>query len=192
MRALRTSDPPERVNERQLIARVLSGESSAELELYESHVDRVYRLAFRLAGDDSLARDFTQETFLRVFERLHDFRGDAALSTWIHRITVTVALNGLRKVRRLRARERDLGEAGEVCSRSEAVDPFLRERLHREIDSLPDRYRVAFLMHDVEGYTHEEISQVLEIATGTSKSLVSRARARLRGALQDLVGVIAL
>jgi RNA polymerase sigma-70 factor (ECF subfamily) len=92
------------VDERDLIARARAG-SRAERALYDAHVDRVYRLAFRLAGDDALAQDFTQETFIRAFDRLGSFRGDAAFSTWLHTITTTVVLNGLRKVKRFRTRK---------------------------------------------------------------------------------------
>ena len=88
------------MDESQLIARVRAGDSAAERALYDAHVDRVYRLAFRLAGDDALAQDFTQETFIRAFDRLGSFRGEAAFSTWLHTITTTVVLNGLRKVKR--------------------------------------------------------------------------------------------
>jgi RNA polymerase sigma-70 factor (ECF subfamily) len=90
------------VDEHELIARVRAGEPAAERALYDAHVDRVYRLAYRLAGDDELARDFTQEAFIRAFDRLHTFRGDSRFSTWLHAITTSVALNGLRKTKRFR------------------------------------------------------------------------------------------
>jgi len=83
------------VHEAELIARARAGEPAAERGLYEAHVDRVCRLVFRLAGDADLARDFTQDTFVRAFERLHEFRGGSLFSTWLHAIAVSVALNGL-------------------------------------------------------------------------------------------------
>jgi len=98
------------VDERELIARVRAGDALAERALYDAHVDRVFRLAYRLAGDDDLARDFTQETFIRAFERLDGFRGEAALSTWLYTIATTVTLNGLRKLKR-RGREIELDHA---------------------------------------------------------------------------------
>src|SRR6266700_1384507 len=100
---VRVSTSPVRssVDERELIARVRAGEPAAERALYDAHVDRVYRLAYRLAGDDELAREFTQDTFVRAFERLSSFRGEAKLSTWMHAIATSVVLNGLRKVKRL-------------------------------------------------------------------------------------------
>ena len=166
------------MDERELIARVRAGDGAAERALYDAHVDRVYRLAYRLAGDDELAREFTQDTFVRAFERLDSFRGEARLSTWLHAITTSVVLNGLRKVNRFRRRETDLTEASDVSRPGRRAEPDLKRRLAGAIDGLPDGYRTVFVMHDVEGYTHEEIGVALGIETGTSKAQLSRARAR--------------
>ena len=100
VRFSRTTYAPEPVEERELISRVLAGDPSAERALYDAHVDRVFRLAYRMAGDMDRAQDYTQETFIRAFSRLQTFRGDAALSTWLGSIAISVTLNGLRKVRR--------------------------------------------------------------------------------------------
>jgi RNA polymerase sigma-70 factor (ECF subfamily) len=176
------------VDERDLITRARSGDGTAERALYDAHVDRVYRLAYRLAGDDDLARDFTQETFVRAFDRLDSFRGEAAFATWLHAIATSVALNGLRKVKRLRQRETDLEAAHGVAGRGREAEPDLKVRLRAAIDDLPEGYRTVFVMHDVEGYTHEEIGRVLGVETGTSKAQLSRARARLRESLADFAG----
>jgi len=176
------------VDERELIARVRAGDGAAERVLYDAHVDRVYRLAYRLAGDDDLAREFTQDTFVRAFERLGAFRGEAKLSTWLHTIATTVVLNGLRKVKRFRQRETDLDEAAATSGGGRAAEPDLKRRLAQAIDGLADGYRMVFLMHDVEGYTHEEIGAALGIEAGTSKAQLSRARAKLRVALADFAG----
>ncbi len=173
------------MGERELIARVLERDPLAEREFYDLHVDRVYRLAYRLAGDDELAQEFTQDTFIRAFERLDRFRGDAGLATWLHAITVSVALNGLRKVRRQRERETDLDDNLVHPEAAMHARFTLKHRLARAIDALPDQHRTAFLMHYMEGYSHSEIGTVLAVATGTSKSLVSRACTRLRAALAD-------
>ena len=175
------------MDDRQLIARVLGGDPVAERALYEQHVDRVYRLAYRLAGNDDLAQDFTQDTFVRAFQRLPEFRGDSAFSTWLHSIAVSVSLNGLRKVARLRTREADLTEATSVPV-PRTAEPDLKVRMARAIDALPDGYRTVFVMHDIEGYTHEEIGAALGIEAGTSKAQLSRARAKLRQALADFAG----
>ncbi len=176
------------MDERQLIERVLGGEPAAARELYDAHVDRVYRLAYRLAGDGDLAAEFTQESFIRAFDRLDRFRGDSALATWLHAITVSVALNGLRSRKRRRARLAPLEAVAAVGAGEPEPTPHLRERLRQAIDGLPDLYRVVFVMHDVEGYKHDEIAAVLGIAQGTSKARLSRARARLRQDLQEFAG----
>ncbi len=173
------------MDDRLLIARVQAGDASAERELYDAHVDRVYRLVYRIAGDPDQAQDYTQETFIRTFDRLGDFRGEAALGTWIGSIAVSVALNGLRRGKRLRTREVALDEAATAVVTEHRSEPDLRDRLARAIDELPEGYRVVFLMHDVEGYTHEEIGRTLGVETGTSKAQLSRARAKLRRSLAD-------
>ena len=176
------------MDERELIARVRAGDGAAERVLYDDHVDRVYRLAYRLAGDDQLAREFTQDTFVRAFERLASFRGEAKLSTWLHAIATSVVLNGLRKVKRFRRREADLDDAAGLVADRRVAEPDLKRRLAQAIDDLPHGYRTVFVMHDVEGYTHEEIGASLGVETGTSKAQLSRARARLREALADFAG----
>jgi RNA polymerase sigma-70 factor (ECF subfamily) len=182
------SHRPNGAEERVLIERALAGDAGAERELYDRHVDRVYRLAWRLSdGDPELARDFTQEAFVRAFDRLPAFRGDAAFATWIHSITVSVSLNGMRRVKRRRDRETGLAEA-DAISHPDGIEPDLRERLRAAVARLPEKYRVVFLMFDVEGYTHDEIAATLNMPTGTSKARLSRARAKLRTALAEFAG----
>ncbi len=176
------------MDERELIARVRAGDTVAERQLYDAHVDRIYRLAYRLAGDDDLAQDFTQETFIRAFERIEGFRGEAAFGTWLYAIATTVILNGLRKVKRLRTREADLDDAAVIGASSADADPDLQQKLANAVGDLPLKYRTVFVMHDVEGYTHEEIGAALGVPAGTSKAQLSRARARLRAALAPFAG----
>ena len=173
------------MDERELIARVRRGDAVAERELYEAHVDRVYRLAYRMAGDDVLAQDITQDTFIRAFDRIQDFRGESTFSTWLHAIGNSVALNTLRKVKRFRARETGLEEARLLGEVRRAAEPDLKDRLRTAIDDLPDRYRLVFVMHDVEGFKHREIAQTLGMQVGTSKAQLSRARAKLRESLAE-------
>jgi RNA polymerase sigma factor (sigma-70 family) len=105
---------PELVNDRELIGRVLAGDPGAERALYDAHVDRVFRLVYRMAGDADRAQDWVQETFIRAFDRLAGFRGESALSTWLCSIAISITLNGLRKVRRSREREVALDHASGV------------------------------------------------------------------------------
>lgn len=176
------------MDDRQLVARCISGDPAAERALYDTHVDRIYRLAYRLTGDGDLAEDCTQETFIRAFERLEQFRGDSSLSTWLHSIAVSVTLNGLRKVKRIGARLDDLGETQLVAHEPRFAAPDLKLRLREAIDRLSDKLRIVFVMHDVEGFTHEEIGGALGIPTGTSKARLFDARAKLRLALAQFAG----
>jgi RNA polymerase sigma-70 factor, ECF subfamily len=173
------------VHEQELIGRVLAGDPSAERVLYDTHVDRVFRLVYRMAGDLDRAQDYTQETFIKAFEKLREFRGEAARSTWLGSIAISITLNGLRKVRRLRDREVNLDDSTPVAPAARQAEPDLKERLSRAIDDLPEGYRAVFVMHDVEGYTHQEIAASLGVQPGTSKAQLFRARARLREALAD-------
>lgn len=175
----------EPVDDRDLIRRVLSGDARAEREMYDAHVDRVFRLVYRMVGDLHRAQDYTQEAFIRGFRRLADFRGESALSTWLCAIAVSVTLNGLRSMKRAREREVGLEDAPAVGARPVEAEPDLKVRLAQAIDGLPDGYRTVFVMHDVEGYTHEEIASTLGVQPGTSKAQLFRARARLREALAD-------
>jgi RNA polymerase sigma-70 factor (ECF subfamily) len=176
----------DRVSEPDLIARVLAGDPMSARVLYDRHAPRVYRLAFRLTGDAELAREATQDVFVRAFRQLDRFRGDSALATWLHRITVTVAATLMRRVKRLHEREHDFDELKSVGAETSNVDPRLRDRLHRAIDALPEIYRATLIMHDLEGYTHGEIADALGVAEGTCKSRLFLARAKLRAALGDL------
>ena len=173
------------MTELELIERASKGDERAFRTLYDANVDRIYRLAYRMAGEEDLAKDFTQEAFLRAYQRLDQFRGDAAFSTWLHSIAVSVALNGLRKVDRHRKRERSLEDAAHVAPGNPPAEPGVRERIDGAVNDLPEIYRMVFLMHDLEGYSHGEIAATLGVAEGTSKARLSRARAKLREALGD-------
>ena len=129
------------------------------------------------------AQEFTQDTFVRAFDRIHQFRGEAAFSTWLNSIATSVIYNGLRKVKRFRQREFEYDEVGAIPGSERRAEPDLKEKLTRAIEDLPVKYRMVFVMHDVEGYTHQEISSALGMQVGTSKAQLSRARAKLREAL---------
>lgn len=177
------------MSDSELIKAVLAGDVRAERTLYDNHVDRVFRLCYRLAnGDDARAQDFTQETFVRAFSRLGDFRGASALGTWMHSIAVSVSLNGMRRVKRWNERETTLDDGLEVGSSDRRTEPDLKLKLRRAIAQLPEHYRVVFVMYDMEGYTHDEIGAALDMPTGTSKARLSRARSKLREALAEFAG----
>lgn len=172
-------DNDHRVNESQLIARVIAGDRVAGRALYDTHAPRVYSLAYRMSGDPERAREFTQDTFIRAFARLSQFRGDAAFSTWLHRIVVTVISNARRSEVRF-AREVELDEANLIEASAPEADPDLKECIARAVENLSEAYRTTLIMHDIEGYTHAEIAGILGVPEGTSKSRLSAARAQLR------------
>jgi len=150
--------------------------------LYDTHAPRVYSLAYRLSGDAEKAREVTQDTFIRAFSRLSQFRGDAAFSTWLHRIVVSVVSNSRRTDVRF-GREVTLDEAQSVAVTAPESDPDLKECIARAVERLSEAYRTTLIMHDIEGYTHAEIAEILGVPEGTSKSRLSAARAQMR---QDL------
>lgn len=180
-----------RTADRQLVSQCIAGNHVAERALYDAHVERVYRLMYRMAGDGDLAQDFTQETFIRAFERLEQYRGESSLATWLHAIGVSVALNGMRKLRRFRSwidSTEDQSAMPELIVEPKGFTADLKVRLHAAIDALSEKLRPVFVMHDVEGYTHEEIAGTLGIPVGTSKARLFDARARLRVALAAFAG----
>lgn len=171
--------PSDRAEESRLIACVLAGDRSAARELYDTHAPRVHRLCYRLTGDQDLAEECTQDTFVQAFRHLDRFRGDSALSSWLHRVAVRATLTSLRRRRRWQERETTLARAEGVPARQEA-DPDLKSRLARAIDELPEKLRVVVILHDVEGYTHGEIAAMLGAPEGTCKTRLMHARNRLR------------
>lgn len=166
-----------------LLAALRRREPEAERSFYDGHVDRVFRLCSRMTGRDDLAQECTQDTFVRAFDRLESFRGDAALSTWLHAIAVSVVLNTLRREKRSTDRHVTLDALDHHQATAPAAEPDLKTRLQHAINALPPGYRTVFLMHDVEGFTHEEIGVALGVATGTSKTQLFQARRKLRVAL---------
>ena len=181
--------PGSQVDDKQLIGRIQAGDPAAERQFFETYADRIHRIVYRFVGDPEAAQDCVQETFIRAFDRLGTFRGESALGTWLGSIAVSVALNALRGRKRDEKRHAPWEAAEAVAAPSARVsEPDLKTRLHAEIDQLPEGYRMVFLLHDVEGYTHEEIAQTLGIQPGTSKAQLFRARAKLRIALADFAG----
>jgi RNA polymerase sigma-70 factor (ECF subfamily) len=176
------------VQETQLIERVLAGDMSAARQLYDAHIGAVHRLAMRMTGDETLAQEAAQDTFVRAFQSLQRFRGEAAFATWIHRIAMSAILNAIRGRKRWNARRADIEHADHVIIDRREAEPDLRTRLYSAIDALPDIYRTVFVLHDVEGHNHEEIGVLLGIPSGTSKARLSGARSKLRSALREFEG----
>jgi RNA polymerase sigma-70 factor (ECF subfamily) len=170
-------------DQRALIERARRGDASAHRALYDAHVEQIYRLTFRLTGAEHLARDVTQNTFVRAFESLDGFREDSAFGTWLHAIAVSQSLNEIRRRKREWARNAPLEDATALAESVPRSDPILRAKVMEAVNDLPEGCRTVFLMHDAEGYTHEEIAAALGVVVGTSKAQLARARGKLRIAL---------
>lgn len=168
------------------VMRAQRGDTRAFAALYDAHAGRVHAVCLRMSGDPVRAADLVQEVFVKVWQGLASFRGEAAFGTWLHRLTVNVVLQGARgDVRRRRrvSAEGDLAEP--VPERAAAADdPALRLDLEQAVASLPQVLRSVFVLHDVEGYRHEEIGELLELPVGTCRSHLFRARRRLREMLR--------
>lgn len=166
------------MTETQLIQSAKQGDGGAIQALYGLHARRVYAVVRRLAGEDALAEDWAQEAWIRALRALPGFRGDSRFSTWLHRIAVNTALHARRSRERRAGREEPLDDS--FSSRPAAENTVLRLRLERAIERLPEGMRKVLVLHDVEGYTHEEIGEMLGVAPGTCKSQLFKARARMR------------
>ncbi len=179
---------PASFSDAELIARAQRGEESAFEALYHAHKRRVYHLCFRMIGNTAEAEELTQEAFLRVFRKIHMFRGDSAFSTWLHRLSVNVVLMRLRK-KRVTEISFESGEDNQESERPPrdfgAPDLSLtgvvdRLILKRAVAKLPKGCRKVFVLHDVLGCEHHEIAAKLGYTIGNSKSQLHKARMRLR------------
>ncbi len=177
-------DEAKRARERDLVRAAQAGEASAFEQLYRENVKRVYALCYRMAGNAQQAEELTQDAFVRAWQKLGSFRGDSAFSSWIHPIAINVAYSERRS--RVR-REAHVMTSDDLTPFDEGVRnprPGFSVDLERALAELPDGAREVFVLHDVEGYKHEEIASMTGIASGTSKAQLHRARRLLREALQ--------
>lgn len=160
------------------VALAASGDGYAFERLYRSHAARIHSLARRMTGPEH-ADDLTQDVFVRAWEKLATFRGESAFGTWLHRLAINVILSARSRIGRDRSRY--LADSGAVqAAPARRERPGLAMDLEAAITELPDGARRVFVLHDVEGYKHEEIGGLLGIATGTSKAQLHRARMLLR------------
>jgi RNA polymerase sigma-70 factor, ECF subfamily len=166
----------------ELIQRARKGDRDAVGVLYQRHASRVYAIVRRLARDDEQAQDWAQEAWLRVFRALPGFREESQFTTWLHRVAVNTALQGHRVNQLYRSRFQETDTVPELPV--ESGQPILRMALERAIETLPAGMRRVLVLHDVEGYTHEEIAAMLGVTPGTCKSQLFKARARLREQLE--------
>ena len=160
------------------------GDRRAFERLYHLHMTRVFSLCARMVNDRTRAEELTQDVFVRAWEKLHLFRGESAFGTWLHRLTVNVVLNERKTEGRQRSRFEDDDEGDAIDhlpARPHA--PGDRMDLEMAINKLPKGAKRVFTLHDVEGYKHEEIADMLGVTTGATKAQLHRARMLLREAL---------
>src|SRR5437588_9793554 len=182
--------PLAKQDERQAIRRAQRGDPEAFKLLYDAHRRRIFNLCLRMIQDWSRAEELTQDTFLQVYRRINTFRGDSAFTTWLHRIAVNIVLMHLRQNRaRLHevsgALPSDEDQPSPILERLGADDDRLagaldRVSLERAISHLPEGYRLIFVLHDVEGYEHHEIADLLGCSVGNTKSQLHKARLKIR------------
>lgn len=175
-----------------VLARAQAGDHHAFAQIYSLHKRRIYSLCLRMVGNVAEAEDLTQEAFLQLHRKIATFRGDSAFSTWLHRLAINVVLMHLRK------------KGLSLISLDEAMEPTPEEgpgrsfgapdlslagsidrlALERAISDLPAGYRLIFVLHDIEGYEHNEIAAMLDCSIGNSKSQLHKARLKLRDAMR--------
>ena len=181
-----------KLSEPEAIEKAKQGEAEAFEFLYHLHKRRVYSLCLRMTGNTASAEDLTQEAFLQLFRKIGTFRGESAFSTWLHRLSVNVVLMHLRKkslpVVSLEETTQNTEEdspkkdfGAEDLSLAGSID---RLQLQKAVESLPPGYRTIFVLHDVEGYEHNEIAGIVGCSIGNSKSQLHKARMKLRDILR--------
>ncbi len=180
-----------KLSESELIERAKQGDAEAFEALYHLHKRRVYSLCLRMTANTAAAEDLTQEAFLQLFRKIATFRGESAFSTWLHRMAVNVVLMQLRKKGLPVVPLEDTIDTEEEAPKKElgALDPSLagsldRLQLLRAVEDLPPGYRSIFVLHDVEGYEHNEIAEIVGCSVGNSKSQLHKARLKLRELLK--------
>ena len=186
------TDPKQaKATEAQAIERAKQGDEAAFEVLYRQHKRHVYSLCLRMVSNPAQAEDLAQEAFLQLFRKIGTFRGESAFSTWLHRMTVNVVLMNLRKKGLPLVSLEETMETDEESPRKElgAQDLKLtgsidRLQLQRAIDKLPPGYKTVFVLHDVEGFEHNEIAEMVGCSIGNSKSQLHKARLKLRDYLK--------
>jgi RNA polymerase sigma-70 factor (ECF subfamily) len=168
-----------------LVARCQAGDVEAFEALYRQHAARIYTLACRMAGSPEDGEDLLQEIFLQAHRKLGGFKGDSSVGTWLYRLALNHCLDYVR------SRQAKMSRITETLDAETSIEPAARREtpiakldLERAIERLPEGCREAFVLHDVEGFDHKEVGELLGIAEGTSKSQVFKARMKLRGFLR--------
>jgi RNA polymerase sigma-70 factor, ECF subfamily len=182
------------LGEAEAIRRAQQGDAEAFERIYRLHNRRVYALCLRMVGNTAEAEDLTQDAFMQLFRKIGTFRGESAFSTWLHRLAVNVVLMRLRKKTLAETSLDEVTDPDEDAGgpRKDIGGPDLRlsgsvdrVNLERAVGQLPPGYRSVFVLHDVQGYEHNEIAAIMNCSIGNSKSQLHKARMRLRELLQE-------
>ena len=171
----------------ELAKRCRNGDAGAFEELYRQHAGRLFSLTSRMVGSPQEAEDVLQEVFLHAYRKLDSFRGDSSLGTWLYRLGINQCLDHLRgRQARMSQATDSLDDASAEPAAAWSATPIAVNRidLERAIGRLPEGCRAAFLLHDVEGFEHREVADILGVSEGTSKSQVHKARMKLRATLK--------
>jgi RNA polymerase sigma-70 factor, ECF subfamily len=170
-------------NDEDFIRSAQRGDRSAFERLYRVHVGRVYAVCLRMSGEASLAEDLTQEVFIRTWKKLGSFQHKSSFSSWLHRLAVNVILDHRRQSGRRRINQLEEEEELATMETASTRNPVNLISLERAIAALPSGARTVFVLHDIEGYAHNEIANLTRTAPGTTKAQLHRARQILRGIL---------
>ena len=182
----------DKLTEAEAIEWAKQGDAEAFQFLYNLHKRRVYSLCLRMTGNTAEAEDLTQEAFLQLYRKIATFRGESAFSTWLHRLAVNVVLMHLRKkglpevsLEEQLEPQQDDGPRKDIGARDNVLAGSIdRVNLERAIENLPPGYRIIFVLHDIEGYEHNEIAEMMGCSIGNSKSQLHKARMKLRDLLR--------
>jgi len=166
-------------SENELILNAKSGDKHAFRALYDEHIGRVYALCYRLTGEKGMAEDAAQEVFIQLWRKLNNFDGQSQFSTWLHSVTANITISYMRKQKGWVQRMFNLESSGisEMTAQSSSTDIDLEALVIR----LPERARMVFVLHALEGYRHEDIANMLNMAVGSSKAQFFRAKQLLKG-----------
>lgn len=184
MEAHAIADRGERFTAERLIGRAREGDLPAFEEIYRRHVGRIYAICLRMTADAGRAEELTQETFVRAWRGLDTIGGNSAFPAWLRRVAINLVLEDSRSRARRRAKETPMADV-EYRGPAGTASPGEKMDLERAVADLPDGARRVFVLHDVEGYRHEEIGRMLGVAPGTCKAQLHRARKLLREALRS-------
>lgn len=174
----------EELDDLSLLRKAKNGDVEAFETIYRRHYKRVYNLCLRMLKDAVEAEDLTQDVFIQLYRKLDSFRGEAAFSTWLYRLTVNQVLMHFRRRQFQNEKTTEDGHVPVIKSENERKGQIIEKIvLEKAISELPKGYRTVFILHDVEGFQHEEIAKLLGLSVGTSKSQLHKARMKLRSLL---------